>query len=44
MCLGRVPGWSGAPLSSLFKTEPFMLPLDALSEPFRREVAGSRRG
>ena len=29
MCLRRVPDWPGAALSSPFKVEPFMLPLDA---------------
>lgn len=39
MCHRRVPGWPGSPLSSPFKTEPFMLPLDAFPETFQEDVA-----
>ena len=39
MCGRRVPGWPGSPLSSPFKQEPFMLPLEAFPESFREAVA-----
>lgn len=39
VCLRHVPGLPAAALHSPFRSEPFMLPLEALAEPFRREVA-----
>ena len=39
ICHRRVPGWPGSPLSSPFKTEPFMMPLKAFPAGFRHDVA-----
>lgn len=39
----RVAGWPGAPLSSPFKTEPFMLPLEAFPDGFQEAVAAFER-
>ena len=39
ICHRRVPGWPGSPLSSPFKTEPFMMPLEAFPAGFRHDVA-----
>lgn len=39
ICGRRVPDWPGAPLSSPFKTEPFMLPLAAFPAGFQEAVA-----
>lgn len=39
MCGRRVPDWPGRPLSSPFKSEPFMLALEAFPADFRRDVA-----
>jgi len=39
MCCRRVPSWPGSPLSSPFKTEPFMMPLEAFPETFQQEAA-----
>jgi len=39
ICRRRVPGWPGSPLSSPFKTEPFMIPLEAFPAGFQQDVA-----
>jgi integrase len=39
MCDKRVPDWPGGKLSSPFKTEPYMLQLEAFPESFQRDVA-----
>lgn len=39
ICCRRVPDWPGAPLSSPFKTEPYMLPLEAFPAGFQEAVA-----
>jgi integrase len=40
ICHRRVPGWPDVVLSSPFKTEPYMLPLEAFPRSFQDEVAG----
>jgi integrase len=39
MCHRRVPGWPGLPLSTPFKSEPFMIPLTDFPAGFQRDVA-----
>ncbi len=39
MCLTRVPGWPQVKLASPFKGAPYMYPLTAFPEGFRRDVA-----
>ncbi len=39
ICHRRVPDWPGSPLSSPFKTEPFMMPLEAFPAGFQQDVA-----
>jgi integrase len=39
MCHRQVPGWPGSPLSSPFRAEPFMIPLEAFPAGFRHDVA-----
>jgi hypothetical protein len=39
MCHRRVPNWPDRHLSSPFKTEPYMLPLEAFPQSFQEDVA-----
>ena len=39
MCWRGVPDWPGSPLSSPFKREPFMMPLEAFPAGFQQDVA-----
>jgi integrase len=39
MCHRGVPDWPGSPLSSPFKPEPFMMPLEAFPVTFQQDVA-----